>query len=151
MSVKVKGLNEAIKALKQKGIKAERAIIDLLSDTATSIELDAKADAPSMVQGQALNIKQRIDKIVSDKGFRWNIGVQGTQDFDAYVEFGTGLSAKQIVNGAGYTPEMRAIAMGFFKNGLGTLRGRPYLFPNYIKHTANLVDEMEKEVTDALR
>lgn len=151
MSVKVKGLDKAIRDIRKKFDGAERVIIAVLEDTAASIEIDAKMDAPSEVQGVILNIKQRIDKIPSDGGLTWTIGVQGTQDFDMYVEAGTGQSAREILYGPGYTDEMRAVAYEFFKTGRGTLRGSPYLFPNFIKHTANLVEELRKEIESAVK
>lgn len=151
MTVRVKGLQEAIREIQKRGKEAERVIIEVLEDTAASIEIDAKQDAPYELGGQVLNIKQRIDKVASNGGLTWKVGVQGSQDFDAYAEFGTGLNAKQILNGQGYTPEMRAIALTFFKTGLGTLRGVPYLFPNYIKHTANLVQELRDEIARQIK
>lgn len=146
MSVKVKGLAQALKDIERKGEEAQKAVIAVLSDTATDIELDAKRDAPFEVEGVILNIKQRIDKIPFDGGLKWNVGIQGTQDFDAYVEFGTGQSARQILYGPGYTQEMRDIAQSFYKNGRGTLIGSPFLFPAFIRHTANLVEEIKKEI-----
>lgn len=151
MSVRVVGLDKAIKDIRKKFKGAESVIIGVLEDTATNIEIDAKMDAPSEIEGVVLNIKQRIDKIPSNKGLSWSIGVQGTQDFDGYAEFGTGQNAKEILNSPGYTQEMRDIAMGFYKNGKGTLRGVPYMMPNWIKHTANLVDELKKDIADAVR
>jgi hypothetical protein len=41
MSIKVKGLDSAIRALRKKGQDAERAILDELEDTATNIEKTA--------------------------------------------------------------------------------------------------------------
>lgn len=151
MSVKVKGLDKAIRDIQKKGDLAAQTAKNVLADTATEIELDAKNDAPSEIEGKILNIKQRIDKVVSDGGLEWSVGVQGSQDFDAYVEFGTGQSAVEILYGPGYTDEMRAVAMLFYKNGLGTLRGSPYLFPNFIKHTTNLVEELRKEIASAIK
>lgn len=150
MTVRVKGLKEAIREIRKRGERAEQTVKKVLADTASDIEFDAKQDAPFEVQGQILNIKQRIDKVVSEGGLSWNVGVQGTQDFDMYVEAGTGLSAREILYGPGYTNEMREIARAFYKNGQGTLRGTPYLFPNYIRHTANLVEELKKEIALAI-
>lgn len=151
MTIRVKGLDKAIRELKKKGLDAERVIKEVLEDTAASIEIDAKIDAPAEVEGQILNIKQRIDKVVSNGGLTWRIGVQGGQDIDAYVEFGTGLSAVEILSNPNYTQAMRDLAMTFFKTGKGTLRGTPYLFPNYIKHTANLVQELKNEITKTVK
>jgi hypothetical protein len=149
MTIRVNGLDEAIRDIRKKGKQAERAVIEQLEDTAALIEFGAKNDAPF---GQGLSIKQRIDKVGSEGGLKWIVGVQGTLDIDAYYEFGTGLSAKEILANPDYTQEMRDLAYyGFYKNGLGTLRGTPYLFPNYIKYTANLVDEIRKEIEKAIK
>jgi len=151
MSIKVIGLDSAIKALRKKGDLAERAILDELEDTATNIELTAINLAPSSISGMPLNIKQRIDKVVYNKGFTWKVGVQGTNEFDAYTEFGTGLSAREILSRPDYTPEIRALAMTFYKNGEGTLRGKPYMFPAYFQHTAQLVQRLKDEVSKAVQ
>jgi hypothetical protein len=148
MTIRVNGLDEAIRDIRKKGKQAERAVIEQLEDTASLIEFGAKNDAPF---GQGLSIKQRIDKVGSQAGLKWIVGVQGTLDIDAYYEFGTGLSAKEILANPDYTQEMRDLAYTFFKTGDGTLRGRPYLFPNYIKYTANLVEEIRKEIEKAIK
>jgi hypothetical protein len=144
MTIRVAGLSEAIKELRKKGDTAETIIKKKLRDTADEILLDAKNDAPF---GPGLSIKQRLDANPFDGGLRFEIGVQGTLDIDAYYEFGTGLSAQQILSNPLYTNEMRDLAMMFFKDGKGRLRGTPYLFPNYIKHTSNLVEELKKEIS----
>jgi hypothetical protein len=164
MSIRVIGLDSAIKALIKKGKDAERAILDELEDTATNIESTAINLAPTKFAGieldadvtknditTRLNIKQRIDKVVSNKGFTWKVGVQGTNVFDAYAEFGTGLSAKEILSRPDYTPEIRALAMTFYKNGEGTLRGKPYMFPAYFQHTAQMVQRLKDEVSRAVQ
>jgi hypothetical protein len=148
MTIRVNGLDEAIRDIRKKGKQAERAVIEQLEDTASLIEFGAKNDAPF---GQGLSIKQRIDKVASEGGLKWIVGVQGTLDIDAYYEFGTGLSAKEILANPDYTQEMRDLAYTFFKTGDGTLRGSPYLFPNYIKYTANLVEEIRKEIEKAVK
>lgn len=159
MSVKVKGLNEAIKALRQKGVKAERAIVGVLLNTASNIEQDAKNAAPIELFPGGIDVKSLKQLIGADpenNGLTWKIGVRADPNLKenhvyAYAEFGTGLDAIQILSGAGYTPEIREVARFFFKNGKGTLKGKPYLFPAYIRRTANLVDEMKKEVEYALK
>jgi HK97 gp10 family phage protein len=151
MSVKVKGLDKAIRELSRSGDRAVQVVKGFLADTATDIEQDAKQDAPFEIEGVVLNIKQRIDKNVEDNGLVWKVGIQGTQDFDAYVEFGTGQSAKEILFGPGYTKEMRDIAINFKKKRDGTLIGQPFLFPAWIKNTANLVEELKAEVAKAIK
>jgi len=148
MTIRVNGLDEAIRDIRKKGKQAERAVIEQLEDTAANIEFFAKQDAPF---GDGLSINQRINAVVYQGGLKWIVGVQGTLDIDAYYEFGTGLSAKEILANPDYTQEMRDLAWGFRKNELGTLKGVPYLFPNYIKYTANLVEEIRKEIEKAVK
>ena len=148
MSVKVKGLNEAIKALKQKGEKAERAIIGKLEDTASDIEINAKQDAPYDILGEPLAASQKIKSKADNNGLFWRIGYLDVDfsiklnDIYAWAEFGTGLSARSILSGPGYTAEMRAQAFDFIRNGKGRIIGKAHLFPAYIRHTANLVEEI---------
>jgi HK97 gp10 family phage protein len=151
MSVNVKGLDKAIRELSQRGDKAVQVVKGVLADTATEIEDDAKNNVPFEIQGIPLNIKQRIDKDVKNEGLLWLVGIQGTTDLDAYAEFGTGQSAREILYGPGYTQEMRDIAKVFYKNGQGTLIGQPFLFPAWIKYTANLVEELKAEVAKAIK
>jgi len=164
MSIRVIGLDSAIKALRKKGQDAEMAILDELEDTATNIErtaiglaplrfasLDLDADVMRDGTLTRLNIKQRIDKVVYNKGFTWKVGVQGTNVFDAYAEFGTGLSAEQILSGPEYTADIRKLAMEFFRGGKGTLKGKPYMFPAYFQHTAQLVQRLKDEVSKAVQ
>lgn len=151
MSVKVTGLAKAIKSIEGKGDKVEKAVISFLKDTADSILLDAENLCPGEIDGVSISTKGRIASEFKDKGLFWNIGINGTEDFDAYVEFGTGASARQILAGSGYTNEMRAIAQRFFKNGEGTLIGKPFLYPSFIKNTANILEDLNEEITKATK
>jgi len=151
MAVRVIGLDKALRDIESKGKDAVQAVVETLAETADGIDFDAKSNAPNVIGGVTLNLKQRIDKVPTNKGLNWKIGIQGTQDFDAYAEFGTGQDAAQILNSPGYTPEMRAIAMNFFKNGKGTLKGKPFLFPAWIKNTANLVEEIKAKIAQAVK
>ena len=145
-AIRIKGLDKAVRDLKKKGEKYEDEVKAILSDLATDIELRAVQLAPSQIGGQTLNIKQRIDKVPENNGLTWKIGVQGTEDFDAYLEFGTGLDAKRILSDPRYTDEIRDLAYTFYKNGLGTLPGRPYLFPAWFQYTANIVEDLKKQL-----
>jgi hypothetical protein len=153
MSVKVKGLDAALRELdKQEDIVIE-AVKDILASTATDIEIDAIRNAPSSWQGLPLNIKQRIDKVAEDKGLGWRVGIQsGDPDFEieAWLEFGTGLSARQILSNPKYTQEVRDIARRFYRNGKGRIIGQPYLMPAFFRNTANLVTDIENEINKDL-
>jgi len=153
MSVIVKGLNAALRDLdKQEDIVID-AVKDILSSTATDIEIEAIRNAPSTWNGLSLNIKQRIDKVVENDGLNWRVGVQtgdSVFEIEAWLEFGTGLSAREILSNPQYTQEVRDIARTFYRNGQGRIIGRPYLMPAFFRNTANLVQEIENEINKDL-
>jgi len=153
MSVVVKGLDAALKDLdKQEDIVIE-AVKDILANTATDIEIEAIRNAPASWQGQQLNIKQRIDKVAEDNGLNWRVGVQSGDpvfEIEAWLEFGTGLSARQILSNPQYTQEVRDIARRFYRNGEGRIIGQPYLMPAFFRNTANLVTDIENEINKDL-
>ena len=159
MAVKVKGLDKAFAELdKQEDIVIE-AVKDILSSTATDIEIQAGNAAPSSYQiGDYIVdlrfIRQKINKDVFENGLLFKVGInvpsQGEQ-WEAWMEFGTGLSAQQILAGAGYTPEIKAQAENFKRNGKGRIIGRPYFYPAFFRNTANLVTEIEAEIIKDLK
>jgi hypothetical protein len=153
MSVTVKGLDAALKDLdKQEDIVIE-AVKDILASTATDIEIEAIRNAPSSWEGQPLNIKQRIDKVAEQDGLNWRVGVQSGDpvfEIEAWLEFGTGLSAREILSNPQYTQEVRDIARRFYRNGQGRIIGQPYLMPAFFRNTANLVTDIENEINKDL-
>ena len=153
MSVKVKGLDAALKNLdKQEDIVIE-AVKDILSNTATNIERQAVAAAPTNWEGEPLNIKQRIYKDTENAGLTFLVGVKVGDpvfEIEAWLEFGTGLSAREILSNPQYTQEVRDIARRFFRNGRGRIIGQPYLMPAFFRNTANLVTDIEKEINKDL-
>lgn len=159
MGVKVKGLDKALADLDKKFISIYPAVRDTLQTAATAIEFEATLNAPNSYQiGDAtINlsfISQKINKKVSNNGFSWNVGldVPSTgEQWEAWMEFGTGLSAEQILGRAGYTSEIKAQADNFFRNGKGRIIGRPYFYPAFFRNTANLVDDMVDEINKALK
>ena len=76
MSVVVKGLDSALRDLNKQEDVVIEAVKDILSSTATDIEIEAIRNAPASWEGQPLNIKQRIDKVVENDGLNWKVGVQ---------------------------------------------------------------------------
>ena len=94
---------------------------------------EATRDAPKFVS---------IGNEFEDKGLTGRVGVLGKQavpknqsdpaNMAAYVEFGTGLSAAQIL--APYPQWVKDIAYEYYVNGKGTLIGKPYLFNNFLKN-----------------
>jgi hypothetical protein len=151
MAVTIKGLDKVLKDIESRGDKVQKAVVNVLSETAQAIELDAKTACPADILGVPISTKGRITSREEKNGLYWNVGINASEDLDAYVEFSTGLDAARVLNGVGYTQEMRDIAIRFRKNGQGTLRGTPFLFPAYIKNTANLVKEIEKEIAEKIK
>lgn len=154
MAVTVKGLDAALKDLDKKEDLVIDAVKDILASTATDIEIEAIRNAPSVWEGLPLSIKQRIDKVVNDNGLSWRVGVQsGDSNFEieAWLEFGTGLSARQILSNPQYTAEVREVAKRFYRNGQGRIIGQPYLMPAFFRNTANLVVDIEAEINKEIQ
>jgi hypothetical protein len=158
MSVTVKGLDKALRDLhKQEDIVIE-AVKDALANAATDIEIEAIRNAPNSYQiGDAtINlsfIKQKIDKKVFENGLLWNVGLSvptSGEQWEAWMEFGTGLSAEQILKNPTYSEEVRSLAQSYYRNGKGRIIGQPYLMPAFFRNTANLVQEIENEINKDL-
>jgi hypothetical protein len=153
MAVTVKGLDAALKDLDKQSDIVIEAVKDILASTATDIEIEAIRNAPSSWEGQPLNIKQRIDKVVEEGGLNWRVGVQSGDpvfEIEAWLEFGTGLSARESLSNPQYTQEVRDIARRFYRNGQGRIIGQPYLMPAFFRNTANLVTDIENEINKDL-
>ena len=159
MAVTVKGLDKAISDLDRKNQAIVDAVKDTLSISATAIEVEATRNAPSSYQiGDAsINlsfIKQKINKKVSNNGLYWNVGLDvpsSGEQWEAWMEFGTGLSAREILSNPQYSQEVRTIAKTFYRNGQGRIIGQPYLMPAFYRNTANLVTDMVEEINKALK
>jgi hypothetical protein len=158
MSVKVKGLNKALKDLDKKEQIVIDAVKDILQNTATDIEIEATRNAPNSYQiGNAtINlsfIRQKIDKKVFENGLLWNVGLSvptSGEQWEAWMEFGTGLSAEQILKNPTYSEEVRTLARTYFRNGKGRIIGQPYIMPAFFRNTANLVTDIENEINKDL-
>jgi hypothetical protein len=159
MSVTVKGLDEALANLNRKNQAIVDAVKDTLAMSATSIEIEATRNAPSSYQiGDAsINlsfIKQKINKKVSNNGLFWQVGLEVPttgEQWEAWMEFGTGLSAREILSNPQYSQEVRTIARTYYRNGQGRIIGQPYLMPAFYRNTANLVNDMVDEINKALK
>lgn len=120
------GADDLLRRLNQlKEIKKE--VVELVQETATNVEIGAIRDAP-------VAIGQKISKSVSEGGLA--VGIQvNAGNLGAYVEFGTGQSAAALV--PTLPSEWQDIARKFYINGQGKLRAAPYLYPNWVRYTAN--------------
>jgi HK97 gp10 family phage protein len=154
MSVTVKGLDQALAYIKKKETEMVEAVKDVLANTATDVEKQAIASAPSQWEGFPLNIKQKIDKKSSNNGLLWQVGVDvptSGEQWEAWMEFGTGLSAREILSNPQYSQEVRTIARTYYRNGKGRIIGQPYLMPAFYRNSANLVNDMVDEINKALK
>ncbi len=113
---------EKFKEEKLRAIRLE--VMKVLTDT----EIQATNDAPTFVT---------INKEIAPDGLSGWVGVAGDSESEegkiaAYIEFGTGLSARQIL--APYPQEVKDAAWAFKGKVDGTLIGSPYLFNNFLKN-----------------
>jgi hypothetical protein len=154
MSVTFKGLDQALAYIKKKETAMIEAVKDVLANTATDVEKEAIASAPTQWEGYPLNIKQKIDKKSSNNGLLWQVGIDVPttgEQWEAWMEFGTGLSAREILSNPQYSQEVRTLARTYYRNGQGRIVGEPYLMPAFYRNTANLVTDMVNEINKALK
>ena len=138
--------------------KLFRDVVQLVEFAIKDTEIDAKRalnfDASYAVDTRFINVASSF----KNKGLTGEVSVDGAKreggkggdDMAAYIEFGTGLSAREIL--APYPQWVKDIAMQFFVNGLGTLQGKPYLYNNFLKNVekfkADLQALMDKQTVD---
>ena len=154
MAVTVKGLDEALAYVQKKETAIIEAVKDVLANTAADVERQAIASAPSQYDGIPLNIKQKINKEVSQNGLLWKVGLDvpaSGEQWEAWMEFGTGLSAREILSNPQYSQEVRTLAKTYYRNGEGRIIGKPYLMPAFFRNSANLVTEMVSEINKTLK
>ena len=124
---------ENLKAYKRSQLEKVK---NAIADTSVAIELEATRKAPNFVS---------IEKRFFEKGFKSEVGVKGSNKMAAYFEFGTGLSAASIL--APYPQWVKDVAMEFYVNGKGTLKGKPYFYPAVFRNETILQKEL-KNITD---
>ena len=83
-----------------------RDVVQLVENAITDVQILAMRDAPKFVN---------IDKKFTDRGLTGEVGVMGEMEGNhiaAYIEFGTGLSAREIL--APYPQWIKDIAHEFY-------------------------------------
>jgi hypothetical protein len=154
MAVTFKGLDQALAYIQKKETAMIEAVKDVLANTATNVEKQAITSAPTQWEGFPLNIKQKIDKKSSNNGLLWQVGIDvptSGEQWEAWMEFGTGLSAREILSNPQYSQEVRTLARTYYRNGKGRIVGQPYLMPAFYRNSANLVNDMVDEINKALK
>ena len=117
-------INTTSKNLSTYKTKMFRDVVQLVENAITDVQILAMRDAPKFVN---------IDKKFTNKGLTGEVGVMGEMEGNhiaAYIEFGTGLSAREIL--APYPQWIRDIAYEFYVTGQGKLKGKPYLYNNFL-------------------
>ena len=116
-----------------------RDVVRLVENAITDVHILAMRDAPKFVY---------IDKKFTDKGLTGEVGVMGEMEGNhiaAYIEFGTGLSAREIL--APYPQLIKDGAYDFWETGRGTLKVKPYLYNNFLVIAEKFKKEL-KELVD---
>lgn len=107
-------------------IKVKKLVIDSL----TRIEIMAtRSLTRNSTPELSLNFIV-VQKRITEGGLQGEVGVMGSDPLPAYIEFGTGLFAVDILSN--YPQWVKDIAMQFYVNGQGTLQGKPYLYNNFL-------------------
>ena len=117
-------INTTSKNLSTYKTKMFRDVVQLVENAITDVQILAMRDAPKFVN---------IDKKFTNKGLTGEVGVMGEMEGNhiaAYIEFGTGLSAREIL--APYPQWIKDIAHEFYISGQGKLKGKPYLYNNFL-------------------
>lgn len=145
-------LSELSKALKMYDKATIKEIKEKVGDYASDLQQRAQRTLDGYNKGQVESVNFiQLTVVSKDNGLTAVVGVPsvGTDKkswLPAYIEFGTGLSAKSIL--APYPQEIKDYAWQFkSKYKDGTLIGHPYLFNNY----QIVVTEFTKELNTFLK
>jgi hypothetical protein len=126
-------INTTSKNLKKYQQKTIQKIKDLVVDKITDVEEMATRQAPNFIS---------IDKKFTADELEGEVGVMGENVMAAYIEFGTGLYAADLLKD--YPQWIRDIAIEFYINGMGTLKSSPYLYNNFLVKEAEFKNELNK-------
>ena len=143
-------INTTSKNLSTYKTKMFRDVVNLVQNAITDVQKAAMTDA--IKASQSVDIESssfiNIDKEFTNKGLTGEVGVMGEMEDNrlaAYLEFGTGLSARDIL--APYPQWIKDIAYEFWVTGQGTLKGKPYLYNNFLVIAEKFKKEL-KELVD---
>ena len=132
---KIKGMDQALKKLKELRRDGEQATQKGIFKTAKLIEADAKLNVP-VAQGllqSSIGTEQKENTTY----------VFADAKYAAYQEFGTGPLTEAP---KGY----EAYAKEFFVTGQGNTPAKPFLFPAFFKHQGTLIPNIEEELQKVL-
>lgn len=133
----VKGIAEVTARLMKMGADIQQFVKDETEAVGKQITLDAIFNAAD-IQGAPQELKQQISYELFANGY----GTRVTQNFlplGAYFEFGTGSFVR-------VDPEWKDMAWSFYKNGKGTLRPHPYLYPAFVLNREKYLAILRKKL-----
>jgi len=143
--VGVKNLSTVTNAIQKVGKSIESGVKDQVMQQTSNIEFEAKVK----VQGISSDIE--IRKFISDSGLSGLVSARhyANADLAAYIEFGTGVHASEILQG--YPNEVRELAMQFYVNGQGRMPSRPYLIPAFLRYRKQFILNIKKIVKASIK
>jgi len=156
---KVSGLGDLIDKLIKADKRFEQEVKEIVAFNTSEMELEAIRLAPSpgediltqfgtesqtdIARGRGWRpISQEIGSFESKDGLSGTVFVNdGAGEIAAWVEFGTGQSAKTYL--ATVPKEWREIAAGYIRTKRGTILNQPYLLPAWYKQKIVFLKELE--------
>lgn len=135
--MKVRNLQYINRTLAKYGVDVTKGVQDAVFKNAKAIESEATANKP--------DVGIIIDPVqLSENGLSASVKAHafGGGDWAIYWEVGTGKSYKELE--PSLSPAMREIARTAYKNGKGTIRPHPYLFPAFVKARKQLLRDIKK-------
>jgi hypothetical protein len=138
--MKVRGVTTVTNAIKSKGKAIEEGVKMNVEKYGAKIAAQAQSSASSIPATWAkIDIHHNPTK--SGLSYIIQAGDSGSGEMAAYFEFGTGKSYLQMQGS--YTPEMKRIAQSYYKDGKGTIKAHPYLFPAYYKYRKEFIQSIK--------
>jgi len=136
LSIPKSEINKAVKEMEGRASKYEQNVAKELFRGALDIESGAKQKAPVDTGRLRSSIQSKIDP--DDVSAE----VVVNAEYGPYVEFGTGLYAKELL--AGKPREMVQHAREFFKTGKGRRPAQPFVFPAYYEQRPKIISRVKK-------
>ena len=126
-TAKLVGISELKGNLNSYRKEIDRRVDDAIKESVMKMMNDAKSNCKSStVRGTITSGKEGKNYTVTTSGV-----------LSAYLEFGTGNFAKELLSG--YPREWQIMAMNFFVSGLGRMPSQPYLYPAYRTNKDSLI------------
>ena len=136
LSIPPAELRKAVQQIEGRTNKYKANVAKALFNGALDIESGAKQKAPVDTGRLRSSIQSKIDhKDISAE-------VTANVDYAPYVEFGTGIYARDYL--AGKPKEMTDHALEFYKTGQGRRPAKPFLFPTYYEQRPKIIARVKK-------